>query len=92
MAKIEYRMIGICTNCGREFVRPLECTHAACDCESAILVPLYPALILPPRMRRRFEKIADQANVSLERLINAVLEEGLKFINKMSIKEVFALE
>lgn len=92
MSEIQYKKIGICPNCGREFVRPAEVTHAACDCKSAVLVPLRPVVLLPPRTFNRFQKIADRAGVNVEVLVNAILEVGIEKIKGMSIEEVLALE
>ena len=90
MGKIQYLMIGTCPNCKRKFIRPAECDAAACDCTSAVLVPLRPVLLLPPKMFNKIEKIANSAGVSLEKLVGAVMEEALK--NKDILKEVLALE
>ena len=92
MAKIRYLMVGECPNCGREFIRPPECDVAACDCESAREVQLHPTLILPTRMYNKFRKIADRAGVSIDLLVNKVLELGIEKIKGMNVKEVMQIE
>jgi len=76
-------MVGECSNCGREFVRPPECDVAACDCASAIEVPLHPVLSLPPRIFNKFKKVADRAGVSMDLLVNKVLELGLEKLQEV---------
>jgi len=77
-------MVGTCPRCGKEFMRPAECDTAACDCESAVEVPLKPALIFPLRVYKRLQKAAEAAGVTIEGLVNAILEIGLeKFIERL---------
>jgi len=92
MAKIRYLMVGECERCGREFVRPAPCDIAVCDCESAREVPLEPVLILPTRMYNKFRKVADRAGVSIDLLVNKVLELGVKKLEGMNVKEVMQIE
>ena len=92
MAKIRYLMVGTCERCGREFVRPADCDVAACDCQSAMEVPLHPVLILPTHIYNQFKNVADRAGVSIDLLVNKVLELGLKKFEGMNIKEVLGLE
>jgi len=73
-------MVGECPNCGREFIRPADCDVAACDCESAREVPLYPTLVLPTRMYNEFKKIADREKIPLETLVNMVLELAIEYV------------
>ena len=92
MAKIRYLMVGECERCGREFVRPAPCDIAVCDCESAREIPLQPVLILPTRMYNKFRKVADRAGVSIDLLVNKVLELGVKKLEGMNVKEVMQIE
>ena len=86
-------MIGHCERCGREFVRPAECDVAACDCTgNPHEIPLYPALILPTRVYNKFKKIADRVGVSIEVVVNKLLELGIEKLEGMNVKEVLALE
>jgi len=85
-------MVGECPRCGREFVRPPECDVAACDCESAREVPLHPVLILPTRIYNQFQKIADRAGVTIDALINRILELGIEKIKGLNVKEVLQIE
>lgn len=85
-------MVGECPRCKREFVRPPECDVAACDCQSAIEIPLHPVLILPTRMYNRFQRIADRADVTMDALMSKVLEFGIKKFEGMNVKEVMTHE
>ena len=88
MAKIRYLMVGECERCGREFVRPAPCDIAVCDCESAREIPLQPVLILPTRMYNKFRKVADRAGVSIDLLVNKVLELGFEKLKSVSVEGV----
>ena len=71
---IKYVAVGKCERCGREFVRPPACTDAVCGCQSATPVPLHPALILPVKLHKRLKRIAGLAHISVEVLVNKLLE------------------
>jgi len=71
-------MIGTCPRCGKEFVRPAECDVAACDCESSVEVPLKPALIFPRSIYNRLQRAADEAGVTVERIVEEILKVGFK--------------
>ena len=73
---IKYVAVGVCPNCGKEFVRPPICTAAACDCQSVTEVPLHPALILPSRLHAKLKKVADTAGISMEDFVNAIIGEA----------------
>lgn len=77
-AKVKLVAVGACEKCGREFVRPFPCDAAVCNCESATLVPLETVLVMPESLYKKYEQIASLAEVSVEDLVNAVLEVGLK--------------
>ena len=75
--------IGKCGNCGKEFVRPPSCTHAACNCENPpVEVPLEMALILPPRYMKKIEKVSELSDVPVEKLMDALLKEISKAVMK----------
>lgn len=78
MFKVKFVAVGICERCGKEFVRPPECDCAVCNCSSAVLIPLDPALILPTAMYDKFQKISEQAGTSVEKCVNDVLEIAFK--------------
>jgi hypothetical protein len=80
MAKIRYVMVGSYPNCGEEYVRKSPANAAVCTCRNpdATLVPLKPALVLPTSIYKRYAKIAELTEVSVERLINAELEEAAR--------------
>jgi hypothetical protein len=78
MDEVKIVAVGSCERCGKEFVRPPECDCAACNCSSAVLIPLDPALILPTRMYNKFQKIAEQAGTSVEKCVNCLLEVAFK--------------
>jgi hypothetical protein len=81
-AKVKYKAVGTCPNCGTVFMRPAVCTHAICDCSSIIEVPLKPVLILPSRLHRKIKKITDLAGIPLEDFVNALLLEAMKEVLK----------
>jgi len=58
-------------------MRAIECTTAACACESAVEVPLSPALILPARIFKRCQRITDKEGDTIE---NIIFRKGLKWI------------
>lgn len=89
MAKL--RMVGVCSNCGTQFVRPLPCTHAACDCQSVIEIPLEPALILAPRHLKQIEKISKLSGVAVDKLTDSLLQEINKAVMR-GIKVKHAIE
>jgi hypothetical protein len=76
--KGKFRAFGECPKCHAEIIRPAECTNAFCTCHNPepTLVPLELALVLPKRLFKRYEEIAELAGVDVERLINKVLEVG----------------
>jgi hypothetical protein len=89
--KIRYVAVGECPHCHEQFIRPPKCTAAACLCATKaaekqglnplpepITIPLSPALLLPASIYKRYTKLAKLAEISVERLVNAVLEEGAK--------------
>lgn len=76
--KVKYVAVGVCERCGKEFVRDPLCTHAACDCQSVTAVPLHPAVILPSRLHKQLSCIAELAGVSVEALVNKMLEFAAK--------------
>jgi hypothetical protein len=79
-AKIRYVAVGECPRCHQQFIRPPECTAAVCDClnPNPTVIPLSPALLLPASIYKRYAEIAELAEVSVEVLVNAVLEEAAK--------------
>ena len=79
-------MMGRCDRCGTEFVRPAECTHAVCEClGNPHEVVLHPVLILRDPVLTQFQQIADWVGVSLEKLINGILEVGGRMVAKGEI-------
>lgn len=83
--------VGVCPNCHKEHVRPYPCDAAICTCKSTQVVPLELGLILPTRMYNKFQKIANRAGVSLELLVNKVLEFGVEKLKGMNVKEVMQI-
>jgi hypothetical protein len=78
--KAKLVMIGQCPECSKKYVRVPIVDAAACTCGNpdAVLVPLEPALILSASLYKRYAKIAELTGVSVEQLINALLEEAAK--------------
>jgi len=58
-------------------MRAIECTTAACTCESAIEVPLRPAIILPRKMFEAVKRVANREGIMIE---NIIFRKGLKWI------------
>lgn len=87
--EIKYVMIGRCPACGRRVTRRPECDAAACDCSNPPrIIELRPVIILSGRTLKKFEAIADQAGVSLEHFVNAVIKFGIDKIKELGIEEV----
>lgn len=83
--KIRYVAFGVCSKCGKEFIRPPECDVAVCDCESAIEVPLHPVLILKRSLLlRKLEQVCPPS-VSLEDFVNAIFEVAIEQLDKGKI-------
>lgn len=86
MAKL--RMVGECPKCGAQFVRPLPCTHATCDCQSAIAVTLEPAIILAPRQMKQIETVSKHSGIPIDKLTNELLAEASKAVLRgLKVKE-----
>ena len=78
-AKVQFKAIGTCAKCGREIIRPSECTHAVCyHNPEPVIITLEPALIVPDKLLEPYQKIAESAQVSVEDLVNKVLEVGIE--------------
>ena len=80
--------VGVYPACGREFVRPYECTHAACDCESARLIPLELAMVIDKKSYAKLSNLAKFANVSVQRVLEVLLET---YIEKLEEKGLINL-
>jgi len=79
MKKVRLIAIGTCPKCQAEIIRPSECTDGFCTCSNPYtLVPLKPTLIVPEKLLELYEKIAELAGVSVEELVNKVLEAGIE--------------
>jgi hypothetical protein len=89
--KVKFVMVGQCSVCGEEFIRKPPVNVAVCLCATKaaekkglnplpepIIISLSPALLLPVSIYKRYAKIAELAEISVERLINAMLKEGAK--------------
>ena len=84
--KIRYVAYGQCAICGAEIIRSPECTDGICRCKNpSVRVPLEPTILLRNPMLKRFQKLADSVDVSLEKLINGVLEAGCNMVQKGKI-------
>jgi hypothetical protein len=85
-AKIRIVAAGECPRCGKKYIRVPIVNAAACTCGNpdSILVPLEPTLIVPASIYKRYAKIAQLAGVDIEKLIGAVLVEGVK--RKLELK------
>lgn len=72
--------VGKCEACGAEFVRPASCSHAACNCQSAVAVPLELAIILPPRYMKKLEIASQHSDIPIDKLTDALLKEASKAV------------
>lgn len=89
--QIRYVAYGRCPECGKEVIREPECTLAMCTCKNnPVEVPLQPTVLLRDPTLKRFEKTADLLGVSLEKLVNGILEVGCKMVKegKIHLQEV----
>jgi hypothetical protein len=66
--------VGECPKCHDIIVRGYPIDTAVCTCESAIEVALEPALVLPSRSYARLSKLAKMANVTVEKLVQVLLD------------------
>ena len=77
--------VGVCPACGREFVRPYECTHAVCDCESATLIKLEPAMVVDGKSYAKISRIAKLADVSVDRVLEILLETYIEELEEKGL-------
>ena len=80
--------VGVCPACGKEFVRPYECTHCTCDCESVRLIPLEPAMIVDGKSYAKLSNLAKFAGVSVEKVFEVLMET---YIEKLEEKGLINL-
>ena len=66
--------VGICRKCGEQIIRPYPCDTAVCTCESATLIKLEPAMVVDSKSYAKLSRIAKIADVSVERLVQVLLE------------------
>jgi hypothetical protein len=88
-AKVKFVMAGVCEKCGKKFRRKPPTDAVACTCTNPepTLVLLHPTLILPSSLYKRYNRIAQLAEVDVELLINQFLAESMK----QKLKELKAL-
>jgi hypothetical protein len=79
-AKIKFRMVGSCPNCGKRYRRkpPIDAVACMCTNPKPTLVPLFPTLIVPTLTYKKLSTIASLTNVSTEKLVNELLTESVK--------------
>ena len=77
--------VGECPECHKEFVRPYECTHATCNCKSATLIPLEPAIVVSKRRYVYLENFAKQAGVSVDRLVEVFLDTYIEELHEKGL-------
>ena len=84
--EIRYVAYGQCPICGAEIIWNPECTDGICRCKNPnVTVPLEPTIFLRNPTLKRFQEIADSLGVSLEKLINGLLEVGCRMIEEGQI-------
>ena len=70
-------MVGTCPNCGAQVVSRYPFEIGECKCENPhVQVTLEPALLLPPRYRRKLEQASKHSGIPMERLLDALLKEA----------------
>jgi len=85
--KIRYVAYGVCPSCGKQIIRPYDCTIGVCTCSSAVEVPLKPALLLPIKsmLFQKINLIFTEFDIPREKLVSEAL--GLAFADKAIMKE-----
>jgi hypothetical protein len=66
--------VGECPKCGKRLIRAYPIDTAVCTCDSAIEVPLDLAFVVSKRVYVRLSNIAKMANVTVERLVEVLLD------------------
>lgn len=68
-------MVGTCPNCGAEVTSRYPFEIGECYCKNpAVEVPLQLAIIPRPHTMKVLERISELSGVSVEKLVNALLE------------------
>jgi hypothetical protein len=80
---LEIVAVGTCPECHKLIIRPDPCDVGICKCKSIIEVNLHPAMLLPFKLSRKFERIVALikeagVEVSLEDFVNKLLDVGLE--------------
>lgn len=86
LKKIKWISVGTCPKCGKEFVRDSEVDVAVCTCSSVVQVNLTPAAILPPKLERYFENLAEQNGCTSDDIFNMCLEVGFDNVPELLAK------
>jgi len=85
--QIRYVAYGQCPVCGADIIRSPECTDGICGCKNpSVKIPLEPTILLRNPTLKRFQEIADSLGVSLEKLVNGLLEVGCKMVQEGKIQ------
>jgi hypothetical protein len=83
MEKVKIVKIGQCDKCGQVIIRPFECSHGVCDKHNApTTVHLEPVIVVAKDYYLRLIALANQANVSLEKLVDV--------LSNMTYEELYA--
>jgi len=88
MPQQEFRYVayGVCSQCGRELIRPDECTHALCDCENEpVTVDLQPTILLRSSLLQKLQMLCP-VNVSLETFVNSLFTAALNYLDQNPIE------
>jgi hypothetical protein len=91
LLKIRWLAVGTCPQCGKEVVRDCECDVAVCRCSSVVKVDLTPSLILPPKLSRYFDDLAEKIGCTSDDLLNACFEVGLENFDELYQKGLVKL-
>ena len=77
--------VGVCPTCGKEFIRPYECTYAACDCESVRLIPLEAAMVIDSKSYAKLSNLAKFAGVSVQKVVNVLLDTAIEELEQKGL-------
>jgi len=75
MEKVKIVKIGQCDKCGQIIIRPYECSEGVCkNHNEPMVIHLEPVLVVAKDYYLRLISLADQAGVSLEKLVDVLLK------------------
>ena len=85
MPKEKIVSVGVCRKCGEQIIRSYPCNVAVCTCESVTQIALEPAMIVDSKSYAKLSRIAKMADVSIERLLEVLLEVSMKKLEQKGL-------